>query len=83
MSRRRLIGGARYWANNAALRYFGELKLVCVPFGSEWEVTLSDVYVPPRQSLHPAVSPGIRAELDVDRQQDAAQSAATAATASA
>jgi hypothetical protein len=38
------IGGAMYYLINAALRFFGELKVICLPLGSEWELTLSDVY---------------------------------------
>ena len=46
------IGGAYFHLNNAALRYFGALTLVNIPVGSEFEITLSDVYVQPRVSLY-------------------------------
>ena len=38
--------------NNAALRYFGELTLVHIPYGSEFEITLSDTFVAPRVSFY-------------------------------
>jgi hypothetical protein len=53
-----MIGGAMYYLINAAIPFHGELTLVSVPLGSEWELTLSDVYVAPRQPLHTAESPG-------------------------
>lgn len=53
-----MIGGAMYYLINGAIRFFGELTLVSVPLGSEWELTLSDVYVAPRQPIHRAESPG-------------------------
>jgi hypothetical protein len=34
------------WARGASIGYRGELKVICVPRGSEWSVTLSDVPVP-------------------------------------
>lgn len=46
------IGGAYFWANNAAIPFFGALTLVACPFGSEWEIVLSNVYVQPRKSLY-------------------------------
>ena len=52
------IGGALFFLNNASLQFLGELKLVSVPLGSEWELTLSDVYVPPRLPIRPAQSEG-------------------------
>ncbi len=52
------IGGAMYYLINAALRFFGELKVICLPLGSEWELTLSDVYVAPRPPIHGVQSGG-------------------------
>ena len=49
-----VIGGALFFVINSAIRYFGALTLAAVPPGSEWELTLSDVYVEPRPSLHPS-----------------------------
>jgi hypothetical protein len=46
-----MIGGAMYFLINAAIRFYGELKLVSCPLGSEWELTLSDVFVQPRLPL--------------------------------
>jgi hypothetical protein len=46
-----IIGGAMYYLINASIRFYGELQLVCVPLGSEWELTLSDVFVQPRLPL--------------------------------
>ena len=54
-----MIGGAMYFLINAAIRFFGELQIVSVPLGSEWELTLSDVYVPPRQPLRTGVGSGM------------------------
>ena len=48
------IGGAMYFLINAALQFHGELRVVSVPLGSEWELTLSDVFVPPREPRKPA-----------------------------
>ena len=45
-----VIGGALMFIINNCIPFFGALRLVCVPAGSEWEVTLSDVYVAPRLS---------------------------------
>ena len=53
-----VIGGALFFVINSAIRYFGALTLAAVPPGSEWELTLSDVYVEPRPSLHPSRSWG-------------------------
>jgi hypothetical protein len=39
-----VIGGAHYWINNAAIPFFGALTLVNIPFGSEFEITISDVH---------------------------------------
>ena len=47
-----------YYLINAALRFFGELKVICLPLGSEWELTLSDVYVAPRPPIHGVQSGG-------------------------
>jgi hypothetical protein len=52
------IGGAQFNAVNTCIRFFGALTLACLPAGSEWEVTLSDVYVQPLPPLHPMVSWG-------------------------
>jgi hypothetical protein len=52
------IGGALYFAVNTALRFFGQLRLDCLPRGSEWEVTLSDVYVAPLPQRHPSTTYG-------------------------
>ena len=52
------IGGAQYFLNNRCIEFYGDLKLVACPFGSEWEITLSDVWVEPRAPLFPAVSEG-------------------------
>ena len=46
--RRSKIGGAMFFLINSALQFHGELRVVSVPLGSEWELTLSDVYVQPR-----------------------------------
>ena len=43
-----MIGGALFYLINAAIPFTGELKLVSCPLGSEWELTLSDVFVAPR-----------------------------------
>ena len=53
-----VIGGAWYFAINAAIRFFDALTLAAVPPGSEWELTLSDVYVAPLPPLHPTRSWG-------------------------
>ena len=50
-----------YYLINAALRFFGELKVICLPLGSEWELTLSDVYVAPRPPIHGVQSGAMRA----------------------
>jgi hypothetical protein len=52
------IGGAYFWINNRCIQFYGELQLLCVPHGSEWEVTISDIFVAPRAPLFPAVSEG-------------------------
>jgi hypothetical protein len=53
-----MIGGAMYFLINAAIRFYGELKLVSCPLGSEWELTLSDIYVAPRPPIKAAERPG-------------------------
>ena len=53
-----VIGGAWYFAINAAIRFFDALTLAAVPPGSEWELTLSDVYVAPLPPLFPSRSWG-------------------------
>ena len=51
-----------YWASqygntagvltSASVSYPGELQIICIPKGSVWEITLSDIpYVPPPPSL--------------------------------
>jgi hypothetical protein len=52
------IGGAFYYAVNTCIQFTGALTLACVPSGSEWEVTLSDVYVQPLPSRHPSTAYG-------------------------
>jgi hypothetical protein len=52
------IGGASFYVINAALQFHGELKLVSCPLGSEWELVLSDVFVPPRMPRSGAQSSG-------------------------
>ena len=49
------IGGAHYHVVNSSIPYFGDLKLVHVPYGSEFEITISDVYVPPRVPIKQAM----------------------------
>ena len=53
-----MIGGALFYLINAAIPFTGELKLVSVPIGSEWELTLSTIHVPPRLPIHSAERPG-------------------------
>lgn len=43
-----VIGGALIFVINNCYQFFGALRLVAVPTGSEWEVSLSDTYVEPR-----------------------------------
>jgi hypothetical protein len=46
------IGGASYYLNNRCLQIYGDLELVACPWGSEWELTLSDIWVEPRKSFY-------------------------------
>ena len=55
---RLVIGGASFFLINAAIPFTGELKLVSCPLGSEWELTLSDVFVAPRPPIKAAERPG-------------------------
>ena len=47
-----VIGGAKYFVVNCCIGFTGALTLACLPSGSEWEITLSDIYVQPRPPLH-------------------------------
>jgi hypothetical protein len=44
------IGGAMYFLSNSCLPFYGQLQLVSVPHGSEFEIVLSTDFVPPRVS---------------------------------
>jgi hypothetical protein len=43
-----VVGGALFYVLNNCIPFFGALRLVACPTGSEWEVTISDIWVQPR-----------------------------------
>lgn len=46
-----VIGRAYYWLTNSSIRFFGDLRLVCMPVGAEFEIIISDIPVTPRASI--------------------------------
>jgi hypothetical protein len=53
-----VIGGARFFLTNACIGFTGALNLACVPAGSEWELIISDIWVPTLPPLHPSTAYG-------------------------